>query len=109
MPLPGTVVNSVEGGRSHKQGRSRHFAPRSPVEPWFGPQEQLQRSAASGRRLLLISYHFPPDPAVGGLRWQQLSRYLAKHGWGIDVITRDLDLLRSRDDARLEMLPQSLR
>src|SRR2546422_7800891 len=37
-------------------------------------------------RLLLISYHFPPDPAVGALRWQKLARYAAERGWGLDVM-----------------------
>src|SRR5206468_11730330 len=39
------------------------------------------------RRLLVISYHFPPDGAVGGLRWAGLSKYLARVGWEVHIVT----------------------
>lgn len=39
------------------------------------------------RRLLIISYHFPPDGAIGGRRWAGLSKYLARLGWEVHVIT----------------------
>ena len=39
------------------------------------------------RRLLVISYHFPPDGSVGGLRWAGLSKYLARRGWEVHVVT----------------------
>ena len=82
-----------------------HRAP----QPWYGPVSVGDGVKASSRRLLLVSYHFPPDPAVGGLRWQQLSRFLAERGWGIDVIARDLEMVQSRDDQRLRALPADLR
>ena len=66
-------------------------------------------SDESRRRLLLISYHFPPDPAVGGRRWQQFARYLAEHGWGMDVVMRDHSRLKVRDERQLELLPADLR
>lgn len=37
--------------------------------------------------LLVISYHFPPDSAVGALRWGGITKYLAKAGWSVDVLT----------------------
>jgi glycosyltransferase involved in cell wall biosynthesis len=39
------------------------------------------------RRLLVITYHFPPDGAIGGQRWAALSKYLARLGWEVHVIT----------------------
>ena len=39
------------------------------------------------RRLLVITYHFPPDGSVGGQRWAGLSKYLARLGWEVHVIT----------------------
>jgi glycosyltransferase involved in cell wall biosynthesis len=39
------------------------------------------------RRLLVITYHFPPDGAIGGQRWDGLSKYLARLGWEVHVIT----------------------
>ena len=42
---------------------------------------------SSVRRLLVITYHFPPDGAIGGQRWAGLSKYLARLGWEVHVIT----------------------
>lgn len=39
------------------------------------------------RRLLVITYHFPPDGAIGGQRWAGLSKYLARLDWEVHVIT----------------------
>jgi glycosyltransferase involved in cell wall biosynthesis len=39
------------------------------------------------RRLLVITYHFPPDGAIGGQRWAGLAKYLARLGWEVHVIT----------------------
>jgi len=39
------------------------------------------------RRLLVVSYHYPPDGAVGGLRWAGLSKYLVRQGWEVHVLT----------------------
>ena len=39
------------------------------------------------RRLLVITYHFPPDGSIGGQRWAGLSKYLSRLGWEIHVVT----------------------
>jgi glycosyltransferase involved in cell wall biosynthesis len=39
------------------------------------------------RRLLVISFHHPPDGAIGGLRWAGLTKYLAPLGWKSWIIT----------------------
>jgi len=44
-------------------------------------------STRDARRLLVISYHFPPDGAIGGQRWAGLSKHLARLGWEVHVIT----------------------
>src|SRR2546427_696001 len=36
---------------------------------------------SDGRRVLVITYHFPPDGSVGGLRWAGITKYLARLGW----------------------------
>ena len=64
-----------------------------------GSASQLQR------RLLLISYHFPPGQAVGALRWQKFARHVAERGWGLDVITLDPSSHLRTDQSRLEDLP----
>ncbi len=64
---------------------------------------------APSRRLLLLSYHFPPDDAVGGLRWEQMSKFFVANGWSIDVIMRDVARLASRDMRRVEQLVPGVR
>ncbi len=84
--------------------RLRHLAGR-PAPP---PTCTTEASGAHAR-LLLISYHFPPDPAVGALRWQKLARYAAERGWGLDVITLHPAQLKSSDPGRLADLPAGVR
>lgn len=43
----------------------------------------------SGRRLLLVSYHFGRDCPTGGIRWNSTAQELVRDGWDIDVITLD--------------------
>src|SRR5438445_8616848 len=38
-------------------------------------------------RLLVVTYHFPPDGSVGGLRWAGITKYLARLGWQVSVVT----------------------
>jgi hypothetical protein len=45
------------------------------------------KSNSAIRRLLVITYHFPPDGSIGGQRWAGLSKYLARLGWEVHVIT----------------------
>ena len=42
---------------------------------------------SAARRLLIITYHFPPDGSVGGQRWAGLSKYLARLGWEVHIVT----------------------
>jgi len=42
------------------------------------------------RRLLLIAYHFPPEPSAGALRPSYLAKYLPQFGWDASVLTRSL-------------------
>lgn len=39
------------------------------------------------RRIILIAYVFPPYPGIGGRRWAKLSKYLARLGYEVHVIT----------------------
>ncbi len=66
-------------------------------------------AAPGAPRLLLFIYNFPPDPAVGGLRWQELGRYFAGEGWAVDVVTRDFSELSGKDPQRLARLPVGVR
>jgi len=44
-------------------------------------------TALDARRLLVISYHFPPDTTIGARRWEKLAHAVTARGWGMDVIT----------------------
>lgn len=44
------------------------------------------QGAQAFRRVLLISYHFPPDPTIGARRWEKLAPFVAERGWGLDII-----------------------
>lgn len=84
--------------------RARRRGTQAMPEPFHGSS-----TMPAGRRLLLISYHFPPSPEVGGLRWQQLAGHAAERGWGLDVITRDPATLKAPDAGRLSTLPETIR
>ncbi len=77
----------------------------SGIEPFHGSA----RVEPGARRLLLISYHFPPSPEVGALRWQRLAAYGVERGWGIDVVTRSPAALGTCDMQTLDALPANLR
>lgn len=77
----------------------------APIDPMYA----APGGNPAAPRLLLISDQFPPAQSAGALRWQKLSQFAAKRGWELDVITRDPELLSSRDDRRLEELPPGTR
>jgi glycosyltransferase involved in cell wall biosynthesis len=52
----------------------------------------------AARRILLASFHFPPDAAVGGLRIAKFARHLAETGWEPYVLTARDDLKDSGFD-----------
>src|SRR5690349_4171118 len=39
-------------------------------------------------RVLLIAYHYPPEPTAGSIRPSALVRLLPEHGWDVDLVTR---------------------
>jgi hypothetical protein len=60
-------------------------------------------------RMLLISYCFPPDPSVGSLRWEKLTRLAAERGWVFDVVTCAPTGSPLEDRSRLDSLPPGIR
>lgn len=59
------------------------------MNPFFANEDV---GSQRDRRLLVISYHFPPDRAVGAKRWEKFSHFAAARGWGLDVFMRgDVD------------------
>jgi glycosyltransferase involved in cell wall biosynthesis len=79
--------------------------PRAP-EPYFAtPIAGTQAE----RRILLLSYHFPPSSAAGSLRWQKFAGLFAEQGWGLDVVALDPAQLKGPEPERYRDLPPGLR
>ena len=57
-------------------------------------------------RLLVISYHFPPDTTIGSRRWEKLAHAVTERGWGLDVVTRAPS---AELDDTLDSLPPGVR
>ncbi|HWP02355.1 MAG TPA: glycosyltransferase [Gemmatimonadaceae bacterium] len=78
------------------------------LTPFF---ESGPRSGDSTKRLLLISYAFPPTNHIGAVRWYQMSRFAAQRGWSLDVIMTDLSDEDEKvlDWSPLESLPAGMR
>ncbi|NLW80481.1 MAG: glycosyltransferase family 4 protein [Desulfovibrionales bacterium] len=60
------------------------------------------------KNILFISYHFPPDAAVGTLRTQKFVKYLPEHGWKPFVLTVKERYYPSRDEERLNDVQDAL-
>src|SRR5688572_17831386 len=79
-------------------------APFRSVSPFFESPPRV-----GGRRLLLVSYHFPPDPNVGSQRWEMMLRRAAENGWTADVLMMEMDDGPEFEQSRLSSLPPGTR
>jgi glycosyltransferase involved in cell wall biosynthesis len=48
---------------------------------------RVSAAPGNGRRLLVVTYYFDPNGAVGGLRWLGITKYLTRLGWKVAVVT----------------------
>ncbi len=76
LPVPGVRGRAV---LSERTGSGTHVE--VPVSA------RVTKAPSDPRRLLVITYHFDPNRAVGGLRWLGLTKYLARLGWKVAVLT----------------------
>ncbi len=83
--------------------RTTHVA--IPLNPFIDNEDV---GSQCDRRLLVISYHFPPDRAVGAKRWEKFSHYAAERGWGLDVFMCGDAKTLNAESARL-VLPSGVR
>src|SRR3989442_15801640 len=70
------------------------------------------------RKILIVSYHFPPDASVGGMRPAKFAKFLPQFGWEPIILTvkeryhslTDQSKLKNLDSMprvyRTRMLPQ---
>src|SRR5688572_664820 len=92
------------------------------------PHSKRDVEAVTGaRRVLLASYHFPPDAAVGALRVAKFARFLPEFGCDVHALTvqdryreegldegrlkglEDVPVVRTRELPRLETLIARIR
>ncbi|MGD0485617.1 MAG: hypothetical protein ABSB94_00320 [Syntrophorhabdales bacterium] len=60
-------------------------------------------------KLLIISYHFPPDSAIGAVRPAKFAKYLPEFGWKPIIYTVDEKHYESCDASRFEDLLRGIR
>lgn len=60
------------------------------------------------RRLLMISYPFPPNASAGSIRSERFAKYLIDLGWAVDVITIKPRLDIFKDTNRLNNLGKNI-
>jgi hypothetical protein len=60
------------------------------------------KSDRTGKRLLIVSYHFPPDAAVGSIRPAKFAKYLHAYGWASFVLTVKKDYYERLDPTNTE-------
>ncbi len=61
------------------------------------------------RRLLIVSYHFPPDSAIGAVRPAKFAKYLPEFGWEPVVLTVKEDCYERCDHAGTDHLPERMK
>lgn len=76
---------TVGGMERLLQGRPAERAERRPSGA--GSRRPVSSGRERANRLLVINYHYPPDPSVGGLRWAGLSKHLVRIGWEVHVLS----------------------
>lgn len=67
-------------------------------------------------RIVVVTYYYPPSPAVGALRWAAMTRHLRARGHDVTVVTSALhgtghepDVIRAGDLGNAEVLRRLLR
>jgi len=54
------------------------------------------------RKVLIVAYHFPPAPEVGGIRAAKFAKYLPEFGWKPYVLTISEDYVTAPDRERMK-------
>jgi hypothetical protein len=61
------------------------------------------------KRVLMITYHFPPSPAVGGLRTVKFAKFLPEYGWEPLILTVTPEDYDKVSEASMAMIPANAR
>lgn len=60
------------------------------------------------KRVLIVSYFFPPSQAIGSIRLSKFAKYLPDYGWEVRVLTTDPDLLSFSQSLKVEIPEQHI-
>jgi hypothetical protein len=63
----------------------------------------------STRRALLLAVSYPPRTEVGAARWEGFTPFLARAGWGVDVVIAERHAYERSDMTRVARLPADVR
>jgi glycosyltransferase involved in cell wall biosynthesis len=78
------------------------FTQGTPVDG--GSMSEAQRRP---RRWLVVTYHLTPDGSVGGLRWAGMSKYLARIGWEVHIVTAAVQREPSPPGVTIHYVPRA--
>ncbi len=95
----GTSYRIADGGVRSEHGSLLLTFRRTPKGEDSSATDQLEIRLS--KRMLVFSFHAPPETAVGGLRWWGFSRCLAALGWEIRTITASVGAERVTVPARV--------
>lgn len=84
--VPATLSEATQmlEGQGVESYRLKRPPAKGPAVPT--PQKRPGTTTSSSGRAVVVSYHYPTDGAVGGLRWAGLCKYLARIGWSSRII-----------------------
>jgi glycosyltransferase involved in cell wall biosynthesis len=57
---------------------------------------QTQTTPSTGRPVLFVTYHFPPNGEIGARTCAQIARYLPSYGWKPTILTIEKELIEKR-------------
>ena len=58
------------------------------------------------KRVLIITYYWPPSGGSGVQRWLKFSKYLPEHGWQPVIYTPENPEMPSVDESLLKDIPE---
>lgn len=68
------------------------------------PGKAVSEGNRTRRSILVVAYHFPPSPAIGGMRPATFVKHFAAFGWDPAVVTIGVKYLEAADAGRLDGL-----
>ncbi len=70
--------------------------------------DEMLKDRRDSKRLLIVSYHFPPDAAVGSIRPAKFAKYLREYNWEPVILTAKERYYETLDPARLKEIKHTV-